>query len=329
MTRPSTPARRLRTDRRAKTRLSRDLLAELAHRLTDRDRQVIEAVWEYRVLTTDQLTAIFYPSINKAQHRLLELYRLAVLDRFRPWTPTGTLPWHWVLGPAGAHQLAGRRGQTTAALGYRHDKALAISTSSRLGHQVGVNDFFAHLHAYARHRADGTEVAEWWPEQRCAELWGDLARPDAFGRWTETTLPTAQKIPGAPGPAPDQQGIDFFLEHDTGTEPLKKVAAKLAGYAELAESTGITTPVLFWLPSTTREANLRRLLDAPEIPVATAVHTPAVPGRTPGHAGPAGAVWLPAGVTGPRRRLAALPDVWGGYRQPDTESDTDNGTGAC
>jgi hypothetical protein len=32
--------------------------------------------------------------------------------------------------------------------------------------------------------------------------------------------------------------------------------AKLAGYRDLAARTGITTPVLFWLPSARREAEL-------------------------------------------------------------------------
>ncbi|WP_317985750.1 replication-relaxation family protein [Streptomyces sp. 5-10] len=99
----------------------------------------------------------------------------------------------------------------------------------------------------------------WWPEKRCLRLWGDHARPDAYGRWREDGLE-----------------VDFFLEHDTGTEPLTKVAAKLAGYATLAEATGVSTPVLFWLPSTARETNLRAAIAPPEVPVATAVHTPAI-----------------------------------------------------
>nr|WP_165974653.1 replication-relaxation family protein [Nonomuraea deserti] len=161
-------------------------------------------------------------------------------------------------------------------------------------HQVGVNEFFAQLHATARHRADGSAVAEWWPERRCATLWGDLARPDAFGRWTE------------PSPTGQPDTIDFFLEHDTGTETLSRVLAKLDGYTALAEATGITTPVLFWLPSTAREANLRKLLTSSDAPTATAVHTPATAPD-----GPAGPVWLPAGSTGPRRPLIALRDAWG------------------
>ena len=131
-------------------------------------------------------------------------------------------------------------------------------------------------------------------------MWGDLARPDGYGQWTEH----------APaGPA----ATDFFLEYDTGSENLHRVAAKLAGYRDLAARTGITTPVLFWLPTARREAGLRALLAStagrgpgtrpaggiPGVPVATTT-----PQAAAGGAGPAGAIWLPAGQPGPRLRLA-------------------------
>ncbi|MBA9003083.1 replication-relaxation family protein [Thermomonospora cellulosilytica] len=293
MTRPKTPANRMRGLATLAPRMSPELIADLAYRLTDRDRQLLELVWEHRVLTTDQITAVFFPSPSRARQRLAELRGLSVLLRFQPWTPIGTRPQHWVLGPAGAHVLAAQRGVSPKELGYRQDRASAIALSSRLGHQVGVNDFFTRLHAHARRQGNGTALTEWWSEQRCASLWGDLARPDAFGRWTE---PQENGQPAT---------VDFFLEHDTGTETLRRVAAKLNGYAALAESTGITTPVLFWLPSPTREANLRAALGAPDVPVATAVHTPATAPD-----GPAGPVWLPVGTTGPRRRLSALAHAW-------------------
>ncbi|MEO3798327.1 replication-relaxation family protein [Nonomuraea sp. B10E15] len=293
MTRPNAP-RRLLPSRHQRPHVTPNVVAGLAERLTPRDAEILDAVWEHRVLTTDQLTAIFFPSIHRARHRLLALHELRALDRFRPWAPTGSRPWHWILGTTGAHHLAAQRGITPAELRYRPDSASAIALSSRLNHQVGVNEFFAQLHATARHRADGSAVTEWWPERRCAALWGDLARPDAFGRWTE------------PSPTGQPDTIDFFLEHDTGTEALSRVLAKLDGYTALAEATGITTPVLFWLPSAAREANLRKLLTSSDVPTATAVHTPATAPD-----GPAGPVWLPAGSTGPRRPLIALRDAWG------------------
>ncbi|WP_158642355.1 replication-relaxation family protein [Actinomadura sp. WAC 06369] len=270
------------------------LIADLAHRLTARDRAILSLVWEHRVLTSDQITALFFRTTVRTHQRLRQLHELHALSHFRPWVPAGTAAKHWVLGPAGAHVLAVEQGVNVRELGYRHETALGIAVSPRLGHQVGVNDFFVRLRAHARHRDDGTRLTRWWPERRCVAEWGDHARPDAFGRWREASRPTSPPTE-----------IDFFLEHDTGTERLARVAAKLNGYAALASETGITTPILFWLPSPAREANLRKVIGIPKVPVATAVQTP----RTAPE-GPAGNVWLPVGATGPRQRLAALAHAW-------------------
>lgn len=294
---------RLRGTQVRPPRMTADLLAQVAYRLTARDRELLTLVWEHRVLTTGQLTMLFFPSPERARQRLNRLHRLHTLLRFRPWTPVGSKPWHWVLGPAGAHILAIEHGKTVSEFGYRQDAVTGIAVSPRLAHQIGVNDFFVQLHAHARHRADGTTLNQWWPEQRCAAHWGDLARPDAFGRWTQAR------------PGGTTNTLDFFLEHDTGTETLARVAGKLGGYADLAEATGTTTPVLIWLPSPTREANLRALLGTPEVPVATAVHTPATAPE-----GPAGPVWLPAETSGPRRRLADLAALWNITQRQESET---------
>ena len=100
-------------------------------------------------------------------------------------------------------------------------------------------------------------------------------------------------------------GTDFFLEYDTGAEDLPRLAAKLAGYQALAARTGITTPVLFWLPGPRREAAAarppprRRAGD-----LASRWSPPPPPAQAAG--GPAGPAWLPAGQPGPRLRLAQL-----------------------
>lgn len=77
-------------------------------------------------------------------------------------------------------------------LGYRHDRAIQIAHSLRLAHTVGVNGFFADLVAIARHSptarpgdgiADASRaVTAWWSEARCARLFGEHVRPDAYGR---------------------------------------------------------------------------------------------------------------------------------------------------
>ncbi|MFC4912263.1 replication-relaxation family protein [Actinomadura gamaensis] len=286
----------------------------LLERLNDRDLAILETVWEHRVLTTDQLTALYFTGVKRARRRLAELHRLHALLRQRPTPAAGTVPYRWALGPTGAAALAAHRGVTLKELGYRQSTTVSYLLSQKVTHQIGVNQFFIQLHQHAHQPHTRTVLEQWWPEHRCHRAWGLHARPDAFGRWSQHT-------PGRPPLA-----VEFFLEHDTGTETLAKVVAKLAGYTELADATGMHTPVLFWLPGPVREANLRRLLGTPPIPVATAAYTPPTIAGGPfhtalggaAHHGPAGPVWLPAGATGPRYRLAALADAWTAPDQPRT-----------
>lgn len=90
----------------------------------------------------------------------------------------------------------------------------------------------------------------------------------------------------------------FWLEADTGTEPLGRLIGKLDRYAALTRRVGIRYPVLFWLGSAAREEHLHRLLRGRrgDVLVATATH----------ETDPAQAVWLPGGATG-RVGLAQLP----------------------
>ncbi|GLY71675.1 replication-relaxation family protein [Amycolatopsis taiwanensis] len=290
--------------------------AVLAWRLTPRDRWIIRMLHEHRVLTAHQITALAFPSFRSGRQRMRELYLWGVVDRFQPFISVGTAPMHYVLAPAGAAVLAAEDGLDVKDLGYRHDRAFAIAHSLRLAHTVGVNEWFTALVARARHSdpAEHAVLTAWWPEARCARHFGDLIKPDAYGRWTT-------------------QGteIEFFLEYDFGTEILAKLAGKLAGYAALAEATGITTPVLVWLQSSRREATARRLLhrawrelDNPRtVPVATAAADLLNPEAE--HPSPADKVWLPldnhANQPGVRRELHQLLDAWPHVLAPSSASE--------
>jgi hypothetical protein len=272
-----------------------NMLSLLAARLTRRDRELIRLLRDHRVLTTHQVAELAYGCESRARHRMLALARMGVVERFRPLLPAGSAPLHYVLGEVGARVLAAEQDITLAELGYRRDRVLGIAYSPQLAHTVGVNGLFTALVAAAR-RHPQARLAAWWPEHRCAATWGQYARPDAYGRWQE-----------------DGASIDFFVEYDTGTEPLAKVASKLAGYAELASATGITTAVLVWTLSPSREARLHRHMRSSPVPVATAT-----PRATPdsGGWGPAGPAWLPVGEPGARARLIELGGRLASVPQP-------------
>jgi len=248
-------------------------------RLTNRDRFLCRVLWEHRVLTTEQVVDLCFNHLVTAQHRLVALYRLGVLDRFRPLRPTGSESWRYSLGPMGAALVAAERGIEAPRPSVLRDRVTALAAGQRTSHTLGLNSFFCALHKAARERP-GAAVIAWWSERRCAAEWGDFVRPDAYGIWEE-----------------DGRRVEFFLEHDTGSEPLSRVAGKLAGYRDLAEAEGTARPVCFWLATPGREPTLRRALTETTLPVATAVV---------GAGSPAGAVWLVAGEQAPRRRLAEL-----------------------
>jgi len=270
----------------------RAALAELAARLTARDRWLLHALREHQVLTGPQIARIAFDGPRIANRRLRILANeLRVIDRFRPLRAIGSAPEHYVLGPYGAQVLAAEAGVTIKQLGYHRNRSLAIAHSPRLNHAVGVGEVYSHLAAASRLSPDVDGVlASWWSELTCFHLYGDLARPDAFGRWQ------------APASRGGVRSAEFFLEYDTGSENLERVVGKLDGYARLAAVTGIDTPVLFWLQSPNRERALHRMLalDPPAVPVATS--TPAATENTTA----AGPVWELAARTTRRLHLIEL-----------------------
>lgn len=282
--------------------------AALAYRLTERDHWLIHMMFEHRVLHAGQISAVAFPSANSARQRLRELHHWSVLDRFRPRAGQGTAAQHYVLGAAGATVLAAAYGVEPSMVGYRGHRAMRIAHSSRLAHTVGRNGWFLSLATRAATRHRGEALSAWWSEQRCARFFGDVVRPDGYGRWHDPT--TGE--------------IEFFVEYDRGTENTHTLARKLDGYARLAASTGIATPVLVWLPSTTREPQVRTMLarawhnlDHPDsVPVATAAHTLLDLGNP--LASPAEPVWLPLATSPsttegtPRLGLGQLRNAWPG-----------------
>ncbi|WP_436499533.1 replication-relaxation family protein [Actinokineospora sp. HUAS TT18] len=281
-----------------------DHQAVLAWRLTPRDRWIIRMLHEHRVLTAHQITALAFPSFRSGRQRMRELYLWGVVDRFQPFVTVGTAPMHYVLAPGGAAVLAAEDGLDVKELGYRHERAFGVAHSLRLAHTVGVAEWFAALVDRAHHdpASARSRVVAWWSEYRCAKYFGDLTRPDAYGRWTS-----------------DDHEVEFFLEYDFGTEVLGKLAGKLAGYAALAAATGITTPLLVWLPTAKRETTARRVLhrawreldDPSLVPLATAAADLLNPDVA--HPSPADEVWLPlhrAGGIGARCELHRLLDAW-------------------
>jgi len=230
------------------------------------------------------VTDLCFANLTTARHRLTSLYDLRVLDRFRPFRPVGSDPYHYLLDTLGVEIVAADRGVEVPRPGLQHSRALALADSQRLAHLLGINGLFCSLARWTR-TVEDVELAEWWSERRCATEWGEVVRPDGFG-----TLRQRDRV------------VEFFVEVDRGTETLARLADKLTGYAELVRATGWSPQLCFWFPGPRREAEARRVLTRPQVPIATGAA--GLGDQTV--VGPGGSVWLPVGQTGPRRHLIDL-----------------------
>jgi hypothetical protein len=96
----------------------------------------------------------------------------------------------------------------------------------------------------------------------------------------------------------------FFLEHDTGTEPLGRLVEKVERYAGKAWQPLPRLPVLFWLHSAAREHHLHERLSSMRL--STTVATASRDHASAVGATPADAIWTRHGKASRRVALADL-----------------------
>jgi hypothetical protein len=268
--------------------------------LTDRDRYLLGVLAEHQVLTADQISRLKFTDTNTARKRLVLLTRRGILDRFRDGVRPGSQAWRYTLGPLGATIVAAEHARPAPRPSVHAQQVLRLARSPRLAHLLGVNELFVALAHHARHHP-GCALRWWWNERRATAACGGLAHPDGLGAWTHRD------------PRGGVREVVFFVEHDEGSEPIHRLTDKLAGYAQARLGGGPDHPVLLWLPTLAREANLHAHLaghplpsPAPVVATATRQHADAA------GLGPAGPVWLPMGHT-TRHRLI---DLDGSLRMP-------------
>ncbi len=254
--------------------------------LTARDHLLLQWLFDHGVLTTFQIAHALFPSQDYAQRRLTRLAGIGVVDRFRPFKlDGGSFPYHYVIDQLGAEVIAAQRDEPPPRPGFGKARRRRWTSTRTIGHRLGVNGFFTDLAGHARTHPDHA-LLRWWPESRCREPAAFAIEDDAIELLTHT-MPIH----------PDGHGIwqagdalvPFFLEYDTGTEPITELGHKLVGYTSLAERGGASWPVLFWLTNAERAVHLHELLTeigGVRVPVATGVRD-----DTNSEAGPAGRVW--------------------------------------
>lgn len=273
-----------------------DPVLRVQSQLTARDRILLGWLYDHGVFTTPQLAGALFPSLDFCQRRLRTLYQLRLIARFRPQRADGgSYPYHWLIDQLGAEVVAAARDERPPRRDHARLERRRWTSTRTLDHRLGVNQFFTDLAGHARTHP-GAELQQWLPEVVCQRAgtfvtdddpallraYEPSVRPDGYGLWAE-----------------DGREVPFFLEYDTGTEPLGVLTAKVVGYARLFATLGRSWPVLFWLHSAARERNLRqRFTDLPDLlRVAT--------GTREGSACPACQIWTTVGSS-ERCRLSGL-----------------------
>lgn len=219
--------------------------------LTQRDLDICLDIFDHRFLTTTQLFQLHFSSYARARVRLLQLFQLGILNRFRPPRRPGSWPWHYILDHLGAELVSDVRSIDAGKLYFRKNRPLNPVKSQRLRHTHDVNEFFCRL-VYVGRKGKRLTVASWLGEAASAALCQRVVRPDAV-----SALRTARG------------GLEFFLELDRGTENLGRLRDKVIDYEEAAISAHLPRVLLFCFPSTRRERFARDALRSSRLKVAT------------------------------------------------------------
>lgn len=186
-------------------------LAGMTARLTERDFALIDALARFGVMTTSQITAVFFPSVTAAKIRLLALADLGLLARARQ-PRSGmlrhTLDW---AGQAVHALRTGAKPPTPTQAAWEVQRRFL---SPRRIHDEGAIEAIAALHLACK-QLGRARISEWLSETEASYEFTGL-RPDAA-----FTVETD-----------DGRSLMAWFEHDTGTETLDRLEAKITAYTQ-------------------------------------------------------------------------------------------------
>jgi hypothetical protein len=191
-------------------------VVRVASHLTERDRQIAVDCFDHRVLTTDQIKRLHFTDTRTTVARSDVLYRLRVLDRFRPSLPRGqgTAPYHWILDEGGVLVVAAVKDVERAKLGWQHSVAVSVATSPKLPHHVEVNEFVVRLAVEAQ--AAGGMLTHWHGERWLHDAFDGVLLPDTYAALAFR----------------DRPALHVLVELDRGTETLGTLREKAERYEQ-------------------------------------------------------------------------------------------------
>jgi len=197
-------------------------------RLTERDIEIVRAIFDYRVLTTDHLKALFFPSYHQAYNRLAALYHHGFLDRrfLGAYIDMNNSPIVYVLDERGADLI--RRNPRE---GIEKDFMLEWRSESKqvgiqfLEHSLAINTVRVAV-AKACQQSDDFAILRW------------LSESDLKDNYDYVTIRTETGRPQRISIIPDGYFVlqtplgtaHFFLEQDRGTMSNRRFKNKILAY---------------------------------------------------------------------------------------------------
>ena len=171
---------------------------------TVRDRELLDRLSQHEPLSTSELHLLFFTGIRTCRRRLTKLEAHDLLTRVYPTRSNrgGSAEALWFLSANGRRMIGAP---------VRRPPGLSIPD---LEHRRATAGFFLALVALSLTRRE-EGLYRWLGEQHAQQGTGPTVRPDGYGRYL---LPDGE--------------IAFYLEIDRGSEPTRRVKAKLDAYRQ-------------------------------------------------------------------------------------------------
>jgi hypothetical protein len=196
-------------------------------RLTQRDREIVKAVYEYRVLKQEQIQRLFGMTKTRATRVLQRLFHHGYLARVFLPVIKGAAPTLYVLDRAGVQLLRSDFGLETLKW---HPTSKSLKHEF-LEHTAAINDFRITLTIACQREGYGLT---WVGEN---EIKSDIDRVKVqVRRFTYKSIPI---VPDSYFLIETPRGVaHFFLELDRATMPTSRFQSKIRGYIAYYENGG-------------------------------------------------------------------------------------------
>jgi len=216
-----------------KTRLPRYRKAKTPPpmRLTDRDKRIVEAVYQLRFLTRDQIKKLEFEkgSMTACQRRLSLLYHNGYLSAVHKLVPTGygSSKRAYCLSKKGAALISHLYGEKEARQIKWNEKHNRVETFF-IEHTLAINDVRI---AFLKAVLETDDYNLFWFNEQEVKAWKEkIDDPEKSGKTLPITPDSFLYLLGK-----DKKAY-FFLEVDRATESNRRWRDKIRGYVEYVKS---------------------------------------------------------------------------------------------